>query len=134
MSFWIRNRASIFTIGVPMLTIFVIFVAVLVTVLVPLIVRLSGRLGISSTLEWGIPLFIGLFFTGFGGLKTYGFYMGYEGGPGRSQWERLRAGSRAEEHCNVPPLMRKPFFLCLNLFFLATGLYCLLEFYFAVSA
>ena len=72
--------------------------------------------------EWAVPLFLGVFCTLFGALKLYGFFKGYEGGPGRSAWERLRAGACAEEHCRLPSRVRKPFYLVLWSCFLVLGL------------
>ncbi|MCC6694948.1 MAG: hypothetical protein IT365_04865 [Candidatus Hydrogenedentes bacterium] len=67
----------------------------------------------------------GLLFTFLGGLKLYGIYKGYEGGPHKRFWERLRAGSCAEGHCRLPAQWRIPFYLLLDLLFLGFGLYLL---------
>jgi hypothetical protein len=74
--------------------------------------------------EWAAPLFLGVFCTLFGALKLYGFFKGYEGGPGRSAWERLRHARRGvhKEHCRLPSRVRKPFYLVLWSCFLVLGL------------
>jgi len=79
-----------------------------------------------------IPLFLGLLFTLVGGLKVYGLCMGYEGGPGKSLWEKIRAGSCPEGHCRLPNRWRMPFYVLLSLTFLGFGLYCLGAFFIAV--
>ena len=84
----------------------------------------------ASSIESLIPLFLGVCFTSLGGLKLYGLYKGYEGGPGLPVWERLRAGSCAERHCRLPKRARIPFFLLLSLLFLGFGLFCLVKFFF----
>ncbi len=83
--------------------------------------------------SWGPYLILGMFFTPFGALKLYGFCRGYEGGPGKGPWERLRAGSCAEEHSAIAPRWRLPFFLALDVYFLAMGLFCLFRAYHAVN-
>jgi len=72
--------------------------------------------------EWVPPLLMALVFLPFGALKLYGFLRGYEGGPGLPIWQRLRAGACAEEHCKLPPRVRRPLFLTLWLCFLAIGI------------
>ncbi len=79
-------------------------------------------------------LFQGVLFTFLGGLKLYGLFRGYEGGPGKSLWERLRAGTCPEGHCRLPSRIRKPFYLMFALFFLVTGLFCLAAFCFTAFA
>jgi hypothetical protein len=76
---------------------------------------------------WLLLLCGGLCFTFVGGLKLYGIYKGYESGPRKPFWERLRAGSCAEEHCRLPARWRIPFYLLANLLFLGVGLYFLWE-------
>ncbi len=82
-----------------------------------------------SSFEWLVPLFTGLLFSFLGVLKLYGLCKGYEGGPRKTIWEKLRAGSCAEEHCRLPKRLRLPLFLLLSLLFLGFGLYCLSEFF-----
>jgi len=81
----------------------------------------------ASNSEWLLLLCGGLCFTFVGGLKLYGMYKGYEGGPRKRFWERLRAGSCAEEHCRLPARWRIPFYLLANLLFFGVGLYFLWE-------
>ena len=82
----------------------------------------------SSLPESAIALFVGLLFTSVGCLKLYGFWKGYEGGPGKSFWQKLRAGTCPEGHCRLPRRIRKPFYLSFSLLFLAFGLYSLIRF------
>ena len=89
---------------------------------------------ISSQSEQIISLSMGLLFTLLGGLKAYGLCKGYEGGPGKGFWEKLRAGSCPEGHCRLPNRLRKPFYVMLSLFFLGFGLYCLGVFFTIVFA
>lgn len=87
----------------------------------------------ASSFEWIVPLSVGLCFTLFGGLKLYGFCMGYEGGRHKSTWERLRAGKCPEDDCKLPKRLRSPFYFLLWLLFLGLGLYSLREFFLIVS-
>jgi len=87
----------------------------------------------ASSFEWIVPLFLGLCFMFLGGLRLYGFCMGYEGGPQKSLWERLCAGTCPEEHCKLPQRLRIPFYLLLCSLFLGLGLYCLMGFWVVVS-
>ncbi len=76
-----------------------------------------------SAIEWFAPLLVGVFFTPLGILKVYGLCKGYEGGPGLSFWEKLRAGSCPEEHFRLPNRLRIPFYVLFSLFILGVGLY-----------
>jgi len=87
----------------------------------------------ASSSGWLVPLLLGVSFTFLGGLKLYGLCRGYEGGPHKSRWERLRAGACLEEHCRLPKQLRVPFYLLLWLLFLGLGLYCLFRWYTIVS-
>ena len=84
-------------------------------------------------MPWLPPLLIGLSFATLGGIKLYGLFRGYEGGPGRSSWERLRAGSCAGEHCRVGSRWRMPLYLANVIVMLGVGIYGLWRFAIVVA-